>query len=155
MGSNHDDCRATSTFALNARWQRVGVGRQKFCCVAATAATTAAEDRNVLGLRVPDRCRPARAKFRCASFKKKDVKTKEAKADLQLFQSTPAPFEAGDCDFSATASTKLLFQSAPAPFCAKPWRTWQMRAAGRILARIKAGREKTVDSAEVYRRNGL
>ncbi len=29
------------------------------------------------------------------------------------------------------------------------------REARRILARIKAGREKTVESAEVYRRNGL
>lgn len=29
------------------------------------------------------------------------------------------------------------------------------REARRILARIKAGREKTVDSADVYRRHGL
>ena len=29
------------------------------------------------------------------------------------------------------------------------------RDAKRVLARIKSGREKTVDSAEVYRRNGL
>ena len=29
------------------------------------------------------------------------------------------------------------------------------RDARRVLARIKSGREKTLDSAEVYRRNGL